>query len=126
MADAAHQGHCYRAGQQQQNDSGRESHCSNPRPLLPRRSAIFSISVNESFAQGFQGRFGRPREVFFFAMPSTQPEEATGRALVRSGDRLGLPPLETTFDTTEFRSAEQGVSALPCFDVLAAFRLLFR
>jgi hypothetical protein len=40
---------------------------------------MFSISVKESFAQGFQGRFGRPRAVFFFAMPSSTPlEEATG------------------------------------------------
>jgi len=86
---------------------------------------MFSISFNESLDQGFQGRFGRPREVFFFATPSTHPEAATGRAW-RSGDRLEVAPLVVAVGVAELRSAERGVLILPSLDVVADFRLRFR
>ena len=108
----------------------RTSYCSKPRPLLPRRSAIFSISVNDSFAQGFHGRFGRPRAVFFFATPSMPPTAtaaaaAAGGRPVRSGYCFEVPPNEAESDTEELRCTKRTGSDTASLGSLATFRLCF-
>jgi hypothetical protein len=84
------------------------------------------MSVRDSLDQGFHGRFGRPREVFFFAMPSMPPETDPGRIVV-SVDRLQFPPLaEAVFAATELFSAGWGTPPPSSLETLAAFRLCFR
>ena len=86
---------------------------------------MLSISSKDSFAQGFHGRFGRPRDVFFFATPSMQPEAATGRdKRSGAGNRLEFPKLEVPVDAAGLCSRGVGLSI--SFDDFAAFRLRLR
>ncbi len=84
------------------------------------------MSVSDNLAQGFHGRFGRPREVFFFAMPSMPPKTEPGRIVVSVG-RLQFPPLaEAVFAATELISAEWETPQPSSLEILAVFRLCFR